>query len=604
MADVKISALPTGSALSGTEIIPIVQGGDTVKTTTGQIKELVVGSGDSMLVDKAYVDAKDDQLGADLSSSKADIAELKKWNPRAYGVEFTKGQLDPIPARWIGDTSYKNNHYVFEMFKVAKVKAGVVVGYLNQVDWTLMENGSASGIIIDGTVITDDGSDIMLVNSKPFYAILGGTHVTLERRMVCDTQFSYDGDTAILIPAHGTCVDFSVIKSGVQRSIRDNTLTGTGGTGFTGLSYLADGKGCPKTETSRFSYELYARAKNMDNTKNVPYANAFQLDLNAWFTLLCIKFQTKDLHATSVLGKCISSNDSAPTAANWGTQTGIRVTNADLSYSYYNIASGRFGKTGTTVSVDFFNLINQYRPLLKMFEMQLALSYAKVNSIAENTDFTYDGATYNYVNVAGHKNISTGEMTAKVRKKISFSFSGYDSSVDGEVVGRIIDVVFEQAIVKGKIAGWGNCWQWVSGIEAVCDNTGVLNNQYTFYQTNDITKLMTDSDPTDKDAGVKFAFENTYDLVGIQPNTNGNQSLFSKQNYDNSIVPKTGGAALHTGECQYVYMGISTAGKRARRGVYFGGNANDGRCALRYSCASGSPTTTDTNIAGGFRVAL
>lgn len=67
MADVKISALPTGSALSGTEIIPIVQGGDTVKTTTGQIKELVVGSGENMLVDKEYVDAKDAQLGADLN---------------------------------------------------------------------------------------------------------------------------------------------------------------------------------------------------------------------------------------------------------------------------------------------------------------------------------------------------------------------------------------------------------------------------------------------------------------------------------------------------------------------------------------------------------
>lgn len=164
-----------------------------------------------------------------------------------------------------------------------------------------MEDGTASGIIIDGITITDDGSDIMLVNPLPFYAILGGTHATLERRIVCDTQFSYDGDTAILIPANAVCVDYSVIKNGVQRSIRDNTLVGSGSVGLGGLSYLADGKGCQTASLTRFQYESYARAKNTDATKNTPYANSFQLDLNAWFTLLCIKFRTKDLHSASVL---------------------------------------------------------------------------------------------------------------------------------------------------------------------------------------------------------------------------------------------------------------------------------------------------------------
>ena len=545
------------------------------------------------------------QIGSNLNTLSSDVAEIKKWNTRVYGVEFTKGQLDPVPTRWIGDTYYKTNHYIYEQFKVAKVKAGVVIGYLDQTNWNLMEDGTASGIVIDGTTITDDGADIMLVNPNPFYAILGGTHATLERRLVADTPFSYDGDSAILIPAHGVCVDFSVIKSGVQRSIRDNTLVGSGAAGIGGLSYLSDGKGCPKTETSRFNYELYARAKNADNTKNIPYANAFQLDLNVWFTLLCIKFQTKDLHATSVLGKCISSNDSAPTVANWGTMTGVRVTNADASYSYYQIGSSRFGTTGTTTTKNFWEIINNYRPLLKMFEMQLALSYAKANLVAEGLDFTYDGSTYNYVNIAGHKNITTGEMTAKVRKKVQFSFSGYDSVVPGEVTGRIIDVVLEQAIVKGKIAGWGNCWQWVSGIDAVCDNTGTLNNQYTFYQTNDVTKLTTDTDSTDKVAGVTFNFEKVYNKIGILANTGGNTSNYSKQNNSNSIVPLTlGTAGLHTGECQNIYMGSATSGYRARKGVCFGGLAYIGNCALRCSNALYAPTNRNTNIAGGFRVAL
>ena len=105
MADVKISALPTGSALSGTEIIPIVQGGDTVKATAGQIKDLVVGSGENMLVDKEYVDAKDAQLGADLGDNiEPALAEiLNHQNGRIRALEdlvknmlFKAGQFDTI----------------------------------------------------------------------------------------------------------------------------------------------------------------------------------------------------------------------------------------------------------------------------------------------------------------------------------------------------------------------------------------------------------------------------------------------------------------------------------------------------------------------------
>lgn len=549
-------------------------------------------------VTKAYVDTGDNALSLR-------VAELEKSNPRAYGVEFTKGQLDPIPPRWIGDTQYQTNNYIWDKLKVAKVKSGAIVGYLNQTNWLLMEDGTASGIIIDGITITDDGSDIMLVNPLPFYAILGGTHATLERRIVCDTQFSYDGDTAILIPANAVCVDYSVIKNGVQRSIRDNTLVGSGSVGLGGLSYLADGKGCPTASLTRFQYESYARAKNTDATKNTPYANSFQLDLNAWFTLLCIKFRTKDLHSASVLGGCISSNDSNPTSTSWGTQTGVRVTEVNGAQTFYNMGSARFCNLSTDSAQTFWNILNQNRSLLKMFEMQLALSYAKANSIAENTNFTYDGSTYNYVNISGHKNISTGEMTAKVRKLTTVSFTGWDKINNAAVTNIVINYCFEQAIVKGKIAGWGNVWKWISGIDAVCDNTGSLNNQYTFYQTLDIAKMTTDTDSTDKNAGETFAFEKAYDLVGTQPNAGGNVGNYIRQMYDNSAIAKTvGSAGLHTGECSNIFMGSAAAGKRSRRGVFFGGSATYGACALRFCNASGSPTGTGTNFAGGFRVAL
>lgn len=58
MADVKISQLPNASALDGTEQIPAVQGGNTVKATVNQIKTKVIGSGDTALVEKQYINGK------------------------------------------------------------------------------------------------------------------------------------------------------------------------------------------------------------------------------------------------------------------------------------------------------------------------------------------------------------------------------------------------------------------------------------------------------------------------------------------------------------------------------------------------------------------
>ena len=60
-----------------------------------------------------------------------------------------------------------------------------------------------------------------------------------------------------------------------------------------------------------------------------------------------------------------------------------------------------------------------------MFEAQLALSHAYANSIAPNTDFIFiGGATYQYANITGHNGLADGEMTAKLRKKVTVSFTG------------------------------------------------------------------------------------------------------------------------------------------------------------------------------------
>lgn len=272
---------------------------------------------------KTALDKKVDKVdGKALSTNdftndyKTLLEQIKMQQGNIYGVEMRRGQSDPVFQTWIGKEEFKQSHPILNSFRVAKVKDGKVVGFLDQTNFFKMADGSPSNIVIDGTDVTDDGSDIMLVNTKPFWIINGGTDDTYERRLVSDAPFTYGGDTAIEIKPFGMSIGYSTIKDGKQRSIFDNTVKGTTSAGNLGVNIM-EGKGWPTTNVSRFDYEKYARAKNQDITKNYPYANAFALDLEVWCTLLFIKFRTKDPHAQSVCGKGISSNDSAPDASSW-----------------------------------------------------------------------------------------------------------------------------------------------------------------------------------------------------------------------------------------------------------------------------------------------
>ena len=276
--------------------------------------------------------------------------------------------------------------------------------------------------------------------------------------------------------------------------------------------------------------------------------------------------------------------------------TGVRVTETNATLSYYNLSSNRFSSASGQPAVNFWALLNGQRPLLKMFEAQLALSYAYANSIAPNTDFSYDGATYQYANITGHNGLADGEMTAKLRKKVTVSFTGRDVTNNVDVTNMPIDYLLEQVIIKGRAATWGHLYTWTSGIDAWTDNTN-----YHFYQTANVNKVTIDTDSSEKGPGVKYAFEDTYQKV--QQIANGDGWVLRMNN--NSLIIKTPGGSLHTGECAYSYKsGTATAGKKARKGVSFGGYAYTSRASSRFALAYYAPTLTNTFIAGGFRVAL
>ena len=372
---------------------------------------------------------------------------------------------------------------------------------------------------------------------------------------------------------------------------------GTTGAGMLGVNIMTTG-GWPTTNISRFNYEQYARNKNTDTSSNLPYANAFAFDLDVWCTLLFIKFRTKDIHSQSVCGEGISSNDSAPDASSWGKMTGIRFKkNDNQTYVYYKINGAGFkaSKTGTTYNFD--QVINNYRPKLKMFEAQLAMSYAKENNIEQNTDFTYDGSTYRYFNFQGHNGLAEGEMSGVVVKFFTISVTGWSIPDSALVTDREVEVCFAQPLIRGRIAGWGDIWMWYSGIDCVMHDSTSID----IYQTKSVNNMTTDNVSTDKNPGESYGFENIYDLIGTRNKGEG----YQLENFKDCLIGKTQGGGLHTGECHYNWFtGGAGSGKIGRCGVFFGGRSDNGDCSLRSGSASPAPTRAAPYIGGCFRCTI
>lgn len=553
---------------------------------------------------KTALDKKVDKVeGKSLSTNdftdidKQFLDSLKQQQGNVYGVEMSRGQSDPVYQTWIGKEEFKVSHPILNAFRLAKVKDGKVVGYFDQTNLFKMADGTPSNVIIDGADVVDDGTDVMLVNTKPFWVINGGTDDTYERRIVGDIPFTYGGDTADFVAPFAVCIGYSVIKDNKQRSIRDNTIMGTTGAGMLGVNIMTTG-GWPTTKSSRFDYEQYARNKNTDTSSNLPYANAFAFDLDVWCTLLFIKFRTKDVHSQSVCGKGISSNDSAPDASSWGKMTGIRFKkNDNQTYVYYKINGSGFKASETGTTYNFDQVINNYRPKLKMFEAQLAMSYAKENNIEQNTDFTYDGSTYRYFNFQGHNGLAEGEMSGVVVKFFTISVTGWSIPDSALVTDREVEVCFAQPLIRGRIAGWGDIWMWYSGIDCVMHDSTSID----IYQTKSVNNMTTDNVSTDKNPGESYGFENIYDLIGTRNKGEG----YQLENFKDCLIGKTQGGGLHTGECHYNWFtGGAGSGKIGRRGVYFGGRSYHVFCSLRYGHAYHAPANADASIGGGFRCTI
>ena len=512
------------------------------------------------------------------------------------GIEFERGASngggDNGYHQMIGDESLLKEMRFHNEMKTAMVKNAAITEVLNQVNWNKTQDGGAS--VIDGS----DGSDILNVFDRTIYAILGGTNAKYERFIVSDEPFSYDGDVAVAITPFGECPDYATVLNNKLRSIRNDGVSGTQGTSY-GTSFSSDvygnGKagGYPRTNLNRFQYEAYARANNDDKNSNLPYTIVTNQEIELAQALMFIEFRTKNLNAC--LGHGLSSNAS-PTSANWGKVTGVRYSPSnDGNYVYAPL--NRTVYVNGNNALNFWQIINNNCPLLKIFEAQLSVSNG--DSLEAVTD-----ADGNPV-----QGIADGVMTGIWTKRFTFQVNAATTN-GGEANNWTVEVVFRVPIWRGRTRLWGHLSQWHGGYEILNWFDGTTTH-HKLFRARSVADLTTDSDTAAKASAGLFSFEKTYEDLGEMPTcgtsstTNGaKEQMCTKKGITTAIGGKTGGN-MGTHENAVVGIaGLSQEGQYTRCGSHLGGGANDGNAVLRWAHCFGAPSRADTSCGSGFRVEI
>jgi len=524
-----------------------------------------------------------------LPGAVADSSGLHKLE-NYYGIEFERGASNGGGEhgyhQMLGDADLLAQLTFHNLVQMGKVKNGKVTAYLNGKNYNQTESGGVASL--DGA----DGNDVMQIFPK-LYAIIGGTDPIYERYIISDEEFSYGNDVAQEIEFHGETPDYEVIYNLISRSIVNTSAKGSSAAGQ-GSNYSdtnfgkVDGGGFPTTQTSRYMYEAYARAKNEDNTLNTPYSNIYTGDLELVMAMLFIECRTKDIN--SVFGHGISANV-APNASTWGSVTGLRTQTGEDTYSYYTFGSSVYINGS---SVNLWTAFNGQCPLLRILEAQLAVSNGGALEAVKNSDNQYLQSLGN--------NVMTGIWT----KTMSFTLNCALTS-GGTAADHVFEIVLRVPIWRGRTRMYGNIFQAYSGYEVINwldqDGTTVHN---TLYRAPSAKAMVTDTveTATSKDA---YSFVSIYDEVGdigvCQSWVKESMSLASKG--ITVAVGKTAGGAINNYESAYTYtLNTATAGSFLRRCSFFGDAARNSNAVLRACYVHFAPSFSHSYIGSGFRVSL
>lgn len=544
-----------------------------------------------------------------------------------YGVEFVRNSVNGGVSgdtkgyhQMLGDPELIESLPYHNLIKLGTVKDGRIDKIFNQLN--IRQNIDDTESVLDGT----DGSDIMQI-WPDLYMIIGGTNETYERYLVSDRPFTYENDEAHLIKAHAVCPDYECVSSSKARSVISSTISGSQGISSRILNISDEGyrtnKGYPGTSITRYNYEAYARNKNTDNTKNIPYANSYCADVEVEMAMMYIEFRSKDLNG--IISHGVSSNVSSAATINkmqtfvsagvganpedqynlgfslafketdWGKATGVRVTkDGGLTYKYYNFSSSIY-INGT--SINLWSAFNSYRPLLRIMEAQLAVSDgAYLKSVKTKDGFEIQGK-------------EKGVMTGIYKKFFSFDWADFGTTAAETPTTYQAEVCLVVPIWRGMTRLWGHLWQHCSGYEIVLwkdENNVVHNTLYRAKKVEDLTNDNSSRTPETQTSLEGFPFVGVYEEVCDLGNASGYKRE-SIQNEDGItiLMGKTNGASLTTYECAYLYLLNSVAeGSFVRRCSLLRSFANSDYASLRWCYAIFAPSLSSSDGGGGFRVEL
>jgi len=241
---------------------------------------------------------------------------------------------------------------------------------------------------------------------------------------------------------------------------------------------------------------------------------------------------------------------------------------------YYNASAGTANASAW---------LNGQYPKEQCLESQMAASFAKETGVAQNTDFSFYGTTYQYRNVTGVLGLADGYMNVIVTKVLSQTISAFDNA--GTATNYDISCCLRMSVIDG-VNLLGDIFEYVGGgYEQVGTNISTVNAHHgdtiDLYIQPDQRKWHNDSTVSKNDLGV-FDFEKAYTKAGTFVTAGDN---YSKKRNPLTPFKVLNGGNMATGMCYYQYENnywSAIINQRVRIASRFRGNASFGTCSARF----------------------
>lgn len=361
--------------------------------------------------------------------------------------------------------------------------------------------------------------------------------------------------------------------------------------GSNGLGMFYDNGAYPRTsDVSQITSMDYARNNNYDKTQPYPFA---EMGMHAYNTFVCaheLLYGTNYINdPDNLFSSGTSSNDSLNNEAALLKYGGARIKmgNSDWRYvSYWQTLDWLYiDANGTKVTTHLSKFLNKEAPKWRCNEALIALSFAAELGIPENTEFEVYGNKYWYVTPPRVKGVADGYLNARVYRKVTGEWQGYDAS--GNAQTYTIEVVLRDGLMDGVSTAGDIFNHRGGGYEIVSEVLVHQSESRTGYPTDiyimpDQRKWHSERAWNKSNKGV-FDFEKTYEKVGRQEST---QSGWISKRYANSLTEVTVNGVNNiyvTGFNDNNNYFSDTIGDRVRKGTFCNGDACGVFCASRSS---------------------